>query len=569
MPDIKQKRWVPICGVGIAVTATIAAAAMTGSCVFDTRTNFCEQFGIRCKEGQECAAHQPVCIDIGGCGNGVVDPNKGEMCDDGNIVDGEVVNGVFTPDNCSHDCMSDQTCGNKHIDVGETCDDGERNGLPEDGCDNNCHLKMEFCGNGIVDMSLGEQCDPGATDSAGCNSNQADKPEYLFNPDLKAGCKFSRCGDGYANTAINPVTMKPVEQCDSGGQITKACNGPLCTLPFCGDNFRNTEVGEDCDSGGDDTTGCNGNNHGVQGTGSCKFPSCGDGYANSMFKPIGSSLFEKCDTGSDSRSCNGNGNGGKANNPDGQCQIPKCGDGYVNKQFEPQGADDTENCDNKDGADTLECNGNNKGNDGPGSCRAPSCGDGYVNAKFKPIDSTRFEGCDTKSDSDTCNGNGNGDDSNNADAKCQTPKCGDGYVNKKFKPIGSTQFEECDTGVDAPNCNGNGNGDNANNLNAQCQMPKCGDGYVNTTFKPNGSKLAETCDNLNGADTSSCNGNNNGREGPGSCHSPSCGDGYVNNKFIPNSADRAEECDPGDPSHEVPAIICSTSGKQCVKCNCI
>jgi len=58
------KRSVPV--LAIAITAVAALTAMIGSCVFETRTNFCEQFGVRCKEGQECAAHQAMCIDIGG-----------------------------------------------------------------------------------------------------------------------------------------------------------------------------------------------------------------------------------------------------------------------------------------------------------------------------------------------------------------------------------------------------------------------------------------------------------------------------------------------------------------------
>lgn len=91
MRHIKPRRWISVCGIGIAVTTAIIAAATTGSCVFGTTTNFCEQFGLHCKEGQECAAHQPVCIDIGGCGDGIVDRDKGEVCDDGNIIDGQMM----------------------------------------------------------------------------------------------------------------------------------------------------------------------------------------------------------------------------------------------------------------------------------------------------------------------------------------------------------------------------------------------------------------------------------------------------------------------------------------------
>jgi cysteine-rich repeat protein len=49
------------------------------------------------------------------CGNGVIDQDQGEVCDDGNQVSG---------DGCSADCRSDERCGNGYVDfgVGERCD---------------------------------------------------------------------------------------------------------------------------------------------------------------------------------------------------------------------------------------------------------------------------------------------------------------------------------------------------------------------------------------------------------------------------------------------------------------
>lgn len=72
------------------------------------------------------------CIDTCGpayCGNGIVDP--GEVCDDGNILDG---------DGCSGSCRSDESCGNGIVDVsvGEACDDG--NTTSGDGCRASCTL---------------------------------------------------------------------------------------------------------------------------------------------------------------------------------------------------------------------------------------------------------------------------------------------------------------------------------------------------------------------------------------------------------------------------------------------
>src|SRR5260221_493315 len=107
--------------------------------------------GLVCPAGQLCAAHQDVCIkDL--CGDGKVDP--GEVCDDGNIVDG---------DGCSANCHSNETCGNGVVDttVGEICDP------PGAACSADCRSGLG-CGNGIRDP--GEECDTGgATDTTTCD----------------------------------------------------------------------------------------------------------------------------------------------------------------------------------------------------------------------------------------------------------------------------------------------------------------------------------------------------------------------------------------------------------------
>lgn len=232
--------------------------------------------GLICGSGQACAANQPVCISIGGCGNGIID--NGEVCDDGNVVDGELINGIFVADQCNHNCTSTQECGNGIQDVGEACDHGKPNGAAGDTCDIHCQF---VCGNGIIDQNAGEQCDPGNMDSAGCNSNQADRVKQGL------GCKAPKCGDGYTNMAAG-------ERCDSSSIDTAQCNGSFCTLPICGDSFVNTAAGEECDSGGIDTIICNGNS---AGTVSCKISVCGDGYVNKKFSPMAAARTEECDMG--------------------------------------------------------------------------------------------------------------------------------------------------------------------------------------------------------------------------------------------------------------------------------
>lgn len=253
--------------------ALVILLAMCTACGYSALEGICG--GVYCGPGLTCAANQPVCIPMDGCGNGIID--KGEACDDGNIVDGEMTDGGLTIDKCNHDCTSTQVCGNSIKDVSEECDHGELNGTPGTSCDSGCHLVSSVCGNAVVDRDQGEQCDPGDMDSADCNSTQAGS----------LGCKAPKCGDGYVNAAAR-------ETCDSGGVNTSQCNGPLCTRPTCGDYFNNTISGEECDSGIADTVACNGRNAGMA---SCHLARCGDGYRNPLFTPPGTSRPEECDVG--------------------------------------------------------------------------------------------------------------------------------------------------------------------------------------------------------------------------------------------------------------------------------
>ncbi|MGD2064406.1 MAG: DUF4215 domain-containing protein, partial [Nitrospirota bacterium] len=138
-------------------------------------------------------------LTVKACSDGIVD--SGEMCDDGNNVDG---------DGCSADCLSDETCGNGFVDagLGEKCDDG--NTTPNDGCDADCQL--ETCGNGTIDP--GEMCDDGNKVSGdGCN----------------AECTSTEvCGNGFVD---------PNEQCDDSGE-SATCNVD-CTVASCGDQKVN------------------------------------------------------------------------------------------------------------------------------------------------------------------------------------------------------------------------------------------------------------------------------------------------------------------------------------------
>jgi len=234
------------------------------------------------------------------CGDGVIDLEEGEACDDGNKLDG---------DGCNANCIA-EGCGNLFIEPDEECDEGLED---SPSCNSGCTLVR--CGDSYVNQAAGEECD-----TAGPNTDDCNGPL----------CRISVCGDSF----YNPVAG---EQCDAGGNAAQ-CNGGdnvnglgNCQIPRCGDGYTNPSYAppggklEQCDVGGNAAT-CNGNDN-ASGSGNCQIPSCGDGYRNPNFRPPGGvGAFEQCDAGGNVASCNGNDN----QDGRGNCQLPSCGDGYVN-----------------------------------------------------------------------------------------------------------------------------------------------------------------------------------------------------------------------------------------------
>ncbi len=173
------------------------------------------------------------------CGNGVLE--RGEACEDGNLVD---------TDGCRADCTP-ATCGDGVVFASaEHCDDG--NQVSGDGCEPDCALPI--CGDRIV-QGPEETCDDGnADDGDACLSS----------------CLLAFCGDGRVR--------RGVEACDDANALdTDAC--VACQLARCGDGFVQRGV-EDCDDGNsDEFDGC---------TNRCRRPVCGDGIV---------SMGEVCDFG--------------------------------------------------------------------------------------------------------------------------------------------------------------------------------------------------------------------------------------------------------------------------------
>lgn len=395
--------------------------------------------GLICPPDTKCAANQNICIS-GNCGDGIV--QSGEVCDDGNVVDG---------DGCSADCKSNETCGNgiRDIAAGEVCDDG--NNVSGDRCSADCQ-SSEGCGNGIRDP--GEDCDTGdgGFDTFNCNSN----------------CTFPRCGDRYTNVDAG-------EQCDTGGEST-TCN-LNCTIARCGDRIINATAGEDCDADGGDTVACDSD---------CTIPRCGDGHANPA-------RGEECDDGDD---------GGNDNTHDClvSCKLNVCGDGFV----KDAGTAPLEECDDGNKIDEVACPYGTPSCTGCSStCHrltltGPYCGDGFVDGGMEVCD----DGNNVTETS--CPYGAPGGRCVRCDSACRTVLnltglyCGDGFVDGGMEVCddGNAVTEtECPYGqIPCTRCD------------SRCQTqfvldagPYCGDGMIN------GPSGREACDDGNALACGTCN----------------------------------------------------------------
>ncbi|MCB9570337.1 MAG: DUF4215 domain-containing protein [Myxococcales bacterium] len=144
-------------------------------------------------------------------------------------------------------------------------------------CDEYCGAAIcgPICGDGIVDMPIGEECDDGNDDpSDGCVEC---RPAVCGDGHLQAGvelcddhnqdesdgcvgCVPASCGDGHVHAGF--------EACDDGNAIDDDACTNACALATCGDGV--VDEGEPCDDGNADSTdAC---------TAICLVAACGDGF---------------------------------------------------------------------------------------------------------------------------------------------------------------------------------------------------------------------------------------------------------------------------------------------------
>jgi fibro-slime domain-containing protein len=220
----------------------------------------CEtETGWRCVPGS--------CTKLPYCGDGIVQSNLGEKCDEGKYQGSP---------GCSRDCKTqDSSCA---------CVPGQA-----------CVCEKAVCGDGIV--QTGEQCDQGKSAYPGCTETCQIEPGYQC-PFAGAPC-VPVCGDG--------ILISPAEQCDPGTSIpniAQACNADCtaktgwacgttdCHQTVCGDG--KVEGSEGCDPlphindlGSGCTPLCTAEPHCPAAGGPCS-TTCGDGIV------IGN---EQCDDG--------------------------------------------------------------------------------------------------------------------------------------------------------------------------------------------------------------------------------------------------------------------------------
>lgn len=436
------------------------------------------------------------------CGNGIVESDIGETCDDG------ASNSDTDPDACRTSCQV-ASCGDGVADNGEDCDGDDVNGAicadlpPLNHGSLSCNLDCTFdtdacyrCGDGAIDP--GEDCD--GDDLGVVDTETANCGNITGKPDGVLACltdcthdisECALCGDGLIEGA---------EECDDASSNSDQPNADCrlnCTTAGCGDGITDHDapVPEQCDCGIDAMaipSGCvTVNADGVANTCNtdCTLPECGDGQNDNL------GLFgrapEECDLGigvncEDAATCACNT----------QCELPACGNGVLEAHLGEQ-------CDCGDTASqkpaacadincishaSCECNLN---------CRTPACGNGDLDFD---------EGCD--------NGAANCDDTSSCSCAttCEPPGCGNGAHEPYLG-------EGCDLG--AANCSHLA----TCACNEICQIPGCGNGWED---------FGEDCDQGSGT-----NCNTAGCTCATTCKAPGCGNGAL-------EAHRGESCDCGD-----------------------
>jgi cysteine-rich repeat protein len=138
-------------------------------------------------------------------------------------------------------------CGDAVLVGTELCDDGVNDGS-YGGCAPDCS-RGPRCGDAVVDVEAGEQCDNGSNLDQYylCGPDGRDATGQACTPSCGPGCTWpGSCGDGV-------VQANFAESCDLGaeGNVSgyNGCNPDCSRGPHCGDGVVAEAEGEECDDG--------------------------------------------------------------------------------------------------------------------------------------------------------------------------------------------------------------------------------------------------------------------------------------------------------------------------------
>jgi len=244
-------------------TANCQCVPATGVCgdgMVDPAWEQCDprNLTVACRPLYMCSPASCRCVPTGFCGDGIPGNSLGEICDDGNLING---------DGCDQFCQPEMAiCGDHTVQPGQVCDfSASPNGcLPDQACNFECTACISTppllpqpplipteevtgvipryvtadCGNGTVDS--GEQCDDGnAINCDECNSN-CQKPIFDNTP-TAAGTCVTKCTTGGAPATTTDTCNKPRDPVTTGSSASAAnydlVSGkclPKCTSAECG-----------------------------------------------------------------------------------------------------------------------------------------------------------------------------------------------------------------------------------------------------------------------------------------------------------------------------------------------